>query len=217
MELYVEARQQNVTRAVDGTLVGMRGTRDGSPYSVDLYRALALEGRTFQTQLGSGSDPSAAMDAYDANRPELMVDVPDGTTIIPLFIQIHLQTHGASAHTAIALASRTPGALTANKTDTTIVPVRTDNPGIASRCTAYGTLTGDSADPNTTGAIEFWRSGHPVDWDVAGEPIPTMIWSAQRHVPPVIVGSGSLSIYASGTAPTGFIVVSWAELPESAL
>lgn len=216
-ELYLNAKQQNISRASDGTLVGLRGTRDGAFYSVDLYRALALEGRTFIAQLGSASDPSTAMDAYNAVRPEMVVDVPDGTTIIPLLIQIHLESHGATLHEAFALASRTLGNAPGNGTVIIVKPVRTDNPGIASRCTAYATLTGDITTPVSTGSIEFWRSGHPVDWDVAGEPTPMMLWSAQRHVPPIIVGSGSLTIYASGTTPTGFIVVSWAELPESAL
>lgn len=214
-DLRVFAHQQGVSRASEGTFVGLRGTRDGSFYGIDPFVAAALEGRMFIAQLGSASDPSTAMDAYDANRPEFVLDVPDGTAIIPVSIHVDVQTHGATLNETIALASRTLQETGSSFTAITINPVRTDNPGPASRCRALGTLTGDLTDPNTAGSIEFWRSGSPVDFDVAGEPIPTLVWSAKRFVPPLIVGAGSLAVYCSGTTPTGFITVIWAEFPES--
>ena len=215
--LRVFAHQQGVSRASEGTFVGLRGTRDGSFYSIDPLLAASLEGRMFIAQLGSASTPSTAMDAYNADQPEMAVDVPDGTAIIPVSIHVDIQTHGATLNETIALASRTPVELDANLTAITINPIRTDNPGPGSSCSAFGTITGNQTDPNTAGSVEFWRSGSPVDFDVAGEPVPTLVWSAKRFVPPLIAGPGSLVIYCSGTSPTGFITVVWAEFPESVL
>ncbi len=215
--LRVVAHQQGVSRASEGTFVGLRGTRDGSFYSIDPLLAASLEGRMFIAQLGSASTPSAAMDAYNADQPEMAVDVPDGTAIIPVSIHVDIQTHGATLNETIALASRTPVELDGNVTAITINPVRTDNPGPGSSCSAIGTITGNQTDPNTTGSFEFWRSGSPVDFDVAGEPVPTLVLSAKRFVPPLIAGPGSLVIYCSGTAPVGFITVVWMEFPESVL
>ncbi len=211
------AQQQGVSPAAEGTFVGLRTTRDGSFYRIDPFIAAALEGRMFIAQLGSASTPSAAMDAYDADRPEMVVDVPDGTAIIPVSIHVDIQTHGATLNETIALASRTNVEADANLTAITINPIRTDNPGPGSSCSAFGTITGNQTDPTTAGRVECWRSGNPTDFDVAGESTPTLVWSAKRFVPPLIVGAGSLSIYCSGTTPTGFITVVWMEYPESVL
>ena len=217
-QLRVIAQQSSVGRAAEGTFVGLRGTRDGTIFTMGYLQALSLEGRMFTAALGSASAPSAAMDAYNAVRPEFVLDIPDGTTIIPVQIHVKIDTHGATLNETFAVSSRTQVAETGNNTAITINPVRTDNGGgISSNCTCYGTLTGNGTSPVTAGSFEFWRSGAPVDFDAAGEPLPTMIWSAQRFVPPVIVGSGSLTVYCSGTTPVGSITATWVELPESAV
>ncbi len=208
------AFQNSPGRAAEGTYVGLRQTRDGSPYTIDLFQAFALEGRTFTAALGSASSPSADMDAYNATKPEMILDVPTGTAIIPLQILVKIDTHGATLNETFAVAS--PTILGGTGTALTINPVRTDNP-MGSQCSALGALSGDATTPVATGSFEFWRSGSPVDFDNAGEPLPTMIWSAQRFVPPVITDGGSIAIYCSGTTPVGSITVTWAELPQSAI
>lgn len=214
-QLRSVAFQNNPGRASEGTFVGLRSTRDGSAYKIDLLRALALEGRTFTAALGSASSPSTAMDAYNAARPEMIVDAPSGIAIIPLQILVKIDTHGATLNETFAVAS--PTILGGTGTAITINPVRTDNPGPGSRCSVLGTLSGDATTPVATGSFEFWRSGAAVDLDVAGEPLPTMIWSAQRFIPPVITDGGSIAVYCSGTAPVGSITVTWAELPQSTI
>ena len=92
-----------------------------------------------------------------------------------------------------------------------------------SNCTAVGSVDGAGVtDPNAGNRVEFWRRGHPL----TDTPATTendrnehvYEWSA-LNVPsvPVIVGAGSLSVYACAQAGTGFITVIWAEVPSSSV
>ncbi len=221
-ELEILAQQQNVARKSDGQWLPPRGTRDGAMFTADWLTALTLEGRVFGMNgasggIGYGSSPITFEGVYAATSVDIGLDVPDGTVVIPISIEVNLQTTGGSLFEVFALASRTLQA-TSGATAGTIVPFRTDAP-VATNCTGYIT-DGDvtATDPNTTGSYEFWRSGYPSDPDVALNPNPRYSWSAINDgVGPVIVGPGSLALYVSGTSGVGFATVIWAELPESAI
>ncbi len=216
-ELKVKAQQQNVASVSDGRPIDLRATRDGSPFSADWFTALALEGRVFVANGGTDTSPITFAGAYDADAGDFTIDVPDGTAIIPIFVEVNLQTTGASLFEVIMLASRT---LVAVSSGTSVTPVafRTDAP-ISTNTTVSAAVAGAGmTDPNTAGAYEFYRSGYPSDPDVAGNPNPRYSFSALREgVAPVLVGPASLTVYASGTSGTGFITAIWAELPESAI
>ncbi len=216
-DLRVLAQQQNVRRVSDGRPIELRGTRDGSPFSADWYTALALEGRVFVANGGTGTAPLTFGGGYSAVDVDMGVDVPDGTAIVVLSVEVNIQTSGASLFEVIMLASRTLQA-TSGGTTITPAPLRTDAP-IATGTTVIATDGSVTAtDPNTSGSYEFYRSGYPTDPDVAGNPNPRYEFSALREgVAPVIVGAGSLAVYVSGTSGTGFITIKWAELPESAI
>ncbi len=216
-ELKVKAQQQNVARVADGRPIDLRATRDGSPFSAGWFTALSLEGRVFAANGGTDTSPITFAGAYDADGADFTIDVPAGTTIIPITVEVNLQTTGASLFEVIMLASRT---LTAVVTGTTVTPValRTDAPISTNTTVRSAVNAGAMTDPNTTGAYEFYRSGYPTDPDVAGNPNPRYAFSALREgVAPVIVGPGSLVVYAAGTSGTGFITAVWAELPSSAI
>lgn len=216
-EIEILAQQQNVQRKSDGQWLPSRGTRDGALFTADWFQALALEGRVFAMNGGTDTSPLTFGGAYSATDVDFALDVPDGTAIIPITIEVNIQTSGASLFEVIMLASRTLQA-TSGATAGTIVPLRTDAP-ISSNCTGYvtdGSVT--ATDPNTTGAYEFYRSGYPTDPDVAGNPNPRYAFSALRDgVCPILVGPASLAVYVSGTSGTGFVTAIWAEVPESAV
>ena len=216
-ELEILAQQQTITRKGDGIHISARGTRDGSLFTADWFQALALEGRVFAVNSGTGTAPTTFGGAYSATDVDLGIDVPDATAIMPITIEVNLQTTGASLFEVIMLASRSLQATTGGVT-LTPVALRTDAPN-STNTTVIGTDGSVTAtDPNTTGAYEFYRSGYPTDPDVAGNPNPRYAFSALRDgVFPLIVGEGSIAVYASGTSGTGFITAIWAELPETAI
>lgn len=215
--LNILAQQQNVRRKADGLPIELRGTRDGSPFSADWFTALALEGRVFVANGGTDTSPITFAGAYDPDAADFVIDVPDGTAIIPISIEVNLQVTGASLFEVIMLASRTLAATTSGSAITPVA-LRSDAPISTNTTVTAAVGAAGMTDPNTAGSYEFYRSGYPSDPDVAGNPNPRYAFSALREgVAPVIVGAGSLVVYAAGTGGSGFITAIWAELPESAI
>ena len=200
-----------------GGPIAARGGRDGALVVLNEYDGLVREGRVFCASGGSGTSPITFAGAYDADAPDLSIDIPDGTIAIPLFFQVVIETSGASMFEIIMMASRTLTAVTAG-TAVTPTNMRLDAP-VSTVSTVYAAVdAAGCTDPNTAGAVEFFRSGYPTDPDVAGNPTLEFTWSAKNHGPgPIIVDGGSFVIYAAGTSGTGFVKAIWAELPESAL
>lgn len=179
-------------------------------------------GRGFIVNGGSGTTPITFAGAYDADAPDCFIHVPTGTGIIPYSIRVVYDAVGTeSTMEIIALASEGDDS-TATGTAATIQPLRTDAPS-SSLCTA--TVAVDAAgitDPNAGTFYEFWRYARPLTDTVAtGEndrwPL-VFPWTAYVDgPPPIIQNGGSLSVYAASQAGTGFIIVSWVELPSGSL
>jgi hypothetical protein len=226
-DVRIRAQQNNVGRTSDGNLKDVRGTRDGTPFTADWYLALALEGRCFTVNFGEGTDPVAFGAAFDIVQQDLFVHVPDATVIIPVFLQIAVQdtTAAGALQDIVAVASNVSDAAVTG-TSQTIYNKRSDAP-FSSNCTANGSVTGAGTSPYTGNYDEFWRPEAMAQGDSAAVGAGIGIgnayawkWSAAKAgIPPIIVGTGSLSIWCSNaaTAQTGFIIATWVELPETAI
>ena len=171
---------------------------------------------------GEGSTPITFAGAYDADAPDCFISVPDNTGIIPYSIRVIYETVGTeSTMEIIALVSDSNDS-TATGTAATIKTLRTDAPQ-SSLCTA--TVAVDAAgitDPHDVQYHEFWRYMRPLTDTVAtteNDRHPLVFsWTAfVDGPPPVIQNGGSLSVYAASQAGTGFITVTWVELPSGAL
>jgi hypothetical protein len=193
------------------------GTPDGALYVLDYYLDLALEGRVFQAFTGTGTTPVTFASGFNLRAPQLAVDVPIAISIVPLRIQVYLETSsGANVEEVLALTG------TSNLgagTSTPLTPVSTRTDGIAtSECPVYSLYSGLGTTPSNPS--EFWHTGYNFA-DATGNPIKFFEWTSQQNGPPqVIVGPGTLAIYINGkgsTAPTGYARVSYIELPSSAL
>ena len=211
----------------DGTPVDVRGTRDGAMFTAPWLTALALEGRCFAINTGAGSTPDTFTTDYTATKPDAYIAVPPGTTIIPVFIEVfHEDTDAAGVVDLMAVLSSTRDT-SAGATAETIYNMRTDAP-VKSNCTAGSAVTTGTS-PLSGNYVEFWRgSAGMVEDAFNGSTAQTSelncrtTWDIRRAlVPPVIVGSGSLSVFASNdtgaTAVTGWITVIWAEIPSNSI
>jgi hypothetical protein len=208
-------RAMTPVREVGQPVTGMPwGLKDGALVTVRWDIAQGLDGRVFVANGGSATTPITWAGAYDADAPDIAIDVPAGTTILPLSIQAHLESAGAALSEFICLASPTSvgtvtytgGALVTPRC-TRISDQRT------SQCKAYAAVdAAGCTDPNTAGSFEFFRTGYPTDPDVTLAPTPNYYWSMMRDGPCVkIIGPGSLCAYV-GNAGTGFWIVSYVEL-----
>lgn len=191
----------------------VRGLRDGSVITADLILALALEGRVYSANVGSAQTPvSFAKTAYDADQPQLVIDVPANTAIIPLHARLALQDSAGTDNIWHHIATDVNvGA----GTSTEVTPVNHNTEGGSPNSSAFSLYTGNGTDP-TTGTERYL--GHEVYAfaDATTDPIKVFNWD-WRDNPGTIVGAGAWVHYVVGTttAPAGYAVATWAELPAS--
>lgn len=206
----------------DDQVLNWNATRDGAGITLDWVAARAMEGRVQYANGGTGTSPLTFAGAYDANGPDGHIHVPSGTAIVPTSISATYDAVGTEATMEIiGLASNT-GDSSVTGTASTIFSSRVDG-GVASNCTA--TFAVDAAgvtDPNAGNFFEFWRESRPLTDTVAtGENDRiglNFYWNWDVSPPPIIVGAASgsaLTIYAASQAGTGFITVSWVEVPST--
>jgi hypothetical protein len=203
----------------DDSLVPLRLNRRGELQTgMPWHVMLALEGKVYSTNAGSESTEFVPGNtAWDADQPEFALQIPDGTTVIPLFASIHLQVTGAAlAEVGMGIQSdygdNVPGT---NSTAMTIAPTNV-NPAFkntASRCTAAYLITSNITQSNY---VELWRRGYPSDPDVATNPEPTYEWSYLTHPAPALVGDAGVNLYAAtASGSDAFLSFTWAEFETS--
>lgn len=219
---YLSATSSVTRVSADQAYLGVQGTRDGAIFTADWFMARALEGRMFSANSGVDTTPATHAGVYDANGPDYHIHVPAGTLIVPCYIGVKYEAIGTESEMeVIALASST-GDSSVTGTGLTIMNMRMDAP-VASLCTATGAVAAAGVtDPNAGNFIEFWRAGHPLaDTPATGEndrAEHVYEWkSGEMGFAPVIPGAGSLSVYATGQAATGFITVVWVEVPSTSI
>jgi len=206
----------------DGAYVPVRGSRDGSLYHIPYFQGLAMEGRVFVANAGTGTTVMQGNAAYSATAAEFNMDIPHGITVLPISIEVTLDAKVDDEDLHIhALASRTLAEVSSG-TLITQVPLRLDNP-IQSKVTCYAAIA-TMTSIATTGHYEFWRrqteyGAAPVAAQSEEGELQTFRWSAiDDGVFPMIVGNGALGIHAvKTTASNLFITVVWAELVSNTI
>ena len=224
-DLRIRRQVSSVTRGTDDDKwMNLRGTRDGAMISADWLTAMALEGRCFGINTGVDTTEDTFTAAYDASKPDILVTVPSGTTIIPVFVQVNFEDTGTvDIMDVMAVASSVYDAATTDD-DLTIYNMRMDAPN-SSNCQAVAVVSAGGTTPLTGNFIEFWRGTAGKNADAFnGNTTPTTqlvtrtAWNVKDSmVPPVIVGEGSLSVYASAQAGKGFITCIWVEVPSTSI
>ena len=192
--------------------VAQRGFPDGSVPSMDFLMSMMLAGRVFTAQTGSAASPSTFKTGYTTAQPELVVDCVAGTMIIPVSIQVELQTSaGTLNHVVAVTGTNNVGA----GTSTAVTPTNNRNDAlVTTNCSSYSLYSGNGTAP--TGVREFWRAGNAF---ADANTMPGRVWTWDwRQGPVSIVGLGTFAIYvpATGSAATGYIKAMWIELPSAA-
>ncbi|KKN30810.1 hypothetical protein LCGC14_0830180 [marine sediment metagenome] len=196
----------------DGSFISAQSTRDGSLFTADWIDRLVLEGRCFGVNGGEFSSPAEMGGALVVTTADLTIDIPAGFILIPISVEVHIDTITTGITECVALAS---SALTVS-TGTALVAknLRLDAP-YTSATTCKGACSANTT-PYSGNYFEFFRAGYPTDASLAGSPEPTYKWQARSNgIGAVVVDGGSISVHVGGSASTAFITVTWAELPES--
>ena len=211
-----------VREAGTDTQVNALGLKDGAIVSSDWVQTNLMLGSVYMAYMGKESDPDTLDAAYANTDADMVVDVPDGTTIIPLAIKIYIEDYGTKLlFETMANVSKTLGA--ASTTVFTPINVRTRAAG-GSNCTCMydaGVTSG-----YTAGSFELYHHVLHEAIDVASaddDAAASLIrrdwnWSvAQDGFAPVIDGEGSLTMWVVSAVCKGFLQVYWLEFATADL
>ena len=189
-------------------------TQDGALYVAQYALAASIEGRLMGCHFGTLTTPlaTAATTAIATLRPQAHVRVPDGTAIIPLAVNILVETSGATTQGEIAIATTTvdPGDGTGAAGTQQPVGLNTARP-VTSNCTTRQLMTGDIT--AETGLLELKRFTFAADTDNQD-----FTWNAmQSLVVPILRGPAGLLVYIGGNAVSFYCQMQWIELTEASV
>ena len=223
----VKVTQQLPSYDRDGTFKQLRAIADGSQVVVPWLQALVLEGRVWQVSVGSGTTPVGDGTTYAIARPMLTIGAPTGASVMPIRVDITLDTPLSAADNdetefliAIDRLSQVTGGAA---TEETPFNLRTDLVGTlnvigqASRVAVRSVYTAD-ATPTPVLGMELLHT--MLSFDIFSTGV-NAFWQGvqglyEPDTKPVIVGPGSLLEYHNGTAATtGFVSAVWAEFPSN--
>ena len=181
---------------------------------------VCANGGTVTTPITFHNDTLAGTEA------DFFMQVPSGTTVIPLDISVQLEAYGTTLLHEIYAAIGSGGTIAGHDAlvaGTNICNLRTDAP-YTSNCSIGVSCDTTGSTNSTTNVVEFWRDGlqKSVTLATATDDVGTkkykFNWNAEREgIYPILVGSADLQIHSTAQAPTGFITVIFAEIPSSSI
>ena len=196
--------------------VRARTNRKGELLILPTFDDYVALGIVFSANVGTGTTPiSFATTTYDENQPEFGLDVPSGTTCIPLAFEWYFETGAGTLSESFfrmddgLLGVGTSVAITENN----LYQQASDSQRGEALCTPRSLYTGDT-DAITTGP-EWGRWGYAFAIATGeGGPFNKHSWSRfEQGFGPIAEGEASFSGYAvaAGAALTGYLTFTWAE------
>ena len=203
----VYAKHLGAPRATDDTWVALRATRDGAPIVLPWHAALAIEGKCYQVRLGTITTPlTGDIDITDATA-EAAAEAAAGNTIIPLAVNVQLETLGTTLPQA---ALKSVGAVITTL-GTAFVPLnlRIGGPAASGRA-AVAAAGGVAVAAEVATTTRILAAG--IATAIASAQ-PTFL-DEQFDVPHILVGPASvyLQVAAVTAGPTYFAFFNYAEL-----
>ena len=196
----------------------------GGLLCADWRQALIARGFGWHTDAGAFSTPAAGGGAaaiIDQDRPNLLISVPNGYTLVPLRIHVTVQVPISAADSdeiEILIAADIAAAAAGITSQTTLEVPSNMRTNLSSTCpaTVYSTLSGNVTNP--TLGVEFGHAVRVVDY--VGTPANAMeedlflLYEPQN--PPFLVGPACVYVYHGGTvANTGFINADFLMIPTT--
>lgn len=197
--------------------MNLRVTRDGMLLT-DYVLNLLLQGRIFVASDADENDRVTGQTSFAATTPTLLLNVPSGTTAIPLLINLGQAGTVAGGDISVVLSYDSVNRYSSGGTSESIRALRTDQP-VTPACTVYSNPTAAAATnarvllslgevPAVAGAGTATRSDSYIN-----------LAAARDFIPPLLVGPAAFLVfsYAAATGPTWEWSVAWCEVPSSDL
>lgn len=192
------------------------GGPHGQTNTASEWDAHVGRGLVFMANSGTLTAPTSGQDALVSTEPDLLIDVPDGTSIKPLMIRVSYETVGTTALSeCVASFSANLGVQTGG-TGITATNMRSRGGG-STNCTITETATATTQATNVT---EFYRHQIQLVEDMVATEVGwedrNFVWAAGKDGPaPLLVGESSLMIWGATQNTTLFVQVMWVEFQGS--
>ena len=218
MQVETLVLQDSYPAHKDGTGGEMRLNRRGELVVPDFFTQLSIDGRVFNA---SNAVQETLEDISETGRgtnninPALLLDVPSGTTGIPLEVILDVGADGTDEDIAITICTDDKIRYASGGAAITPVSMHKGDP-VSTACSFYSGSTtivaGVNTDDDTIYSARIAAEGAPRT-TVTGQP--SFFWSARLFVPPVLVGPAALLVFVvSATADQTYMwSVKWAEIP----
>lgn len=183
----------------------------GGGIGPDFITRLAMNGRVFYASDADQNDTVTGQTSFAATTPTFMIDVPSGTTCIPLMVSL-FQTGAAAAGGAINVLIEIDNAdrYASGGTAETVLGARTTG-AETNACTVYSGATANSG----YGVRIFGATLGP-DISPAEGAVQEVLWTPQAGYDFLVGPAGFLVYtYASTPGPEWNWTIKWAEFPTN--
>ena len=197
--------------SADGTTPPLRLNRQGNVVFADQYQQWIAEGRVYCSSDADGNDTVAAIATWVATTPQLILDVPVGTTIVPLWVNATNAGQATGDTGSFMIMYDGIDRYGSGGTLETTTNMRTDDPR-SNTVDCRSTPTANAA--SSTGArLLYNQSFETNDGSTAGAgAVDNLIWSARTQFSPVLVGPAGFLVWFESSATTSFQwSIGWAE------
>ena len=188
--------QNTYPTASEGNFIGLRANRRGELITPDWMTQLAVDGRVFnishQVQEAGDLCGETAPGSDNIN-PSILVDVPSGTTIIPLEVLVGVEGTGTAGDWLIRINTDDAVKYSSGGAALTPINMAKDDPN-TSAVSAYSGSTQIVATANTDDDTIWFRR---IDQAALGDSgnMSLAHWSAKEFTPPILIGPASLLIF----------------------
>lgn len=219
VDARVERSQSGVRYTGKAVQAPPRSTLDGVQYTADWYLNHLLQGNVKVVNVGTGTTPITSAGAWVATTPDVHMQIPSGTVIFPVSIDINIDLRIDDTNMELVAAfadslDTTPTGGTAQ----TIYNMKNDLAAL-SACTVQSDVTAITA-MNTAGNkyVEFWRNNGtfgatPVAAQSEEGAMDSYRYDGRhKHAMPCIVGPSEMSLHVAKGTFTYFATIVWVEL-----
>lgn len=215
-EIKTIVRQDSYLVSPEGSVGKIRLNPRGELVIVDQYMQWVLDGRVFNASNAveeTAEDITLASRTANNINPSLLLNVPSGTTAIPIEVMMDMVTEGSSEDTYLAICIDDADSYTSGGGAITPINMRKDDPRNSTCIFKSGTTTivsPTNTDDDTIYSIHIDAEATPV---TVYPGVPTMLWTARANIPPVLIGPAALLVFIHHATDdsTWMWSVKWAE------
>ena len=225
MDSRIKPSSRLIGASGETSFLPQKGMLDGTAFTADWLARMALEGRMYTGNAGTGTAPITMAGAYVNTAPDLDMSVPSGQLVVVTNIDINVEAYGTTAlFEAIGVYGK--GGVIAPTSATAVTPVnhRLDI-GNDSGVTIVSDGTGATYMTPAASIVEFARFGQDkvltivTAVDTSPRETVGLHWSALASGKwPILYATDGIvrmTVFVSGQATTGFISVTFVKPPMS--